>query len=812
MSTEPPANRDVSRRADVSAFVAVLGITTLFASFRFHYDNWLADFDIFTYFLPAFGYVGERLRDGDIPAWNPYFSGGQPQAGDPGAGWMFLPAMIGFTIFDAVNGLKAMILIELLTAGAATYLFCRRIRLVPIAAMVAGLALSTGPMIYGATGYVTIIGQITPFLALGMYATESALQADRTSARIGWSALAGVSVIQTFLSWPQGFMYTVMVIGCWMAWRWLLAPRPDDVSRPVLFRRVLVTGSVMAATALFWGAAGILPRLEFSQQSNIPNGDYSSVIGGDYAAAIWPVEQVVGLFIQNTAFWRPVQISAVVLVLAMFAALCGRRQYGTPFFVVATLIFIDLSIQHSLTRWAFYLIPGFEHLHSHRPTAGLSLVFFPISVLAGSAIHLLQEQSKERFAIVWRTIPMIVFGLVMWRVGVAGWPTSWLQFSLAAIATALILLPVIPRLRTIRMGRFHLQQSVIVGLIVAMLVFPNSIDIVGTIRNPGNLPSMEDSFGLDDEIQDAIDTTMARSTPDSAAEFLQQRQADGEIFRYAPYFGTGSPGTDYIASSSHRREPWAVATLMNARAARLRLEQIGGYNPIHLNYYTEYIAVLNGQPQDYHWLDLFMAGLDRSPLLDMLNVRYVLVPAELGTPVPIAEWGIEVYRDELVVVYENPNAYERAWIVHDVRPAMDGQELTLFDSGTVDGRQVAFVEGDLPSVAPIAAGAVDSAIVSERTPESITIQTSSSSDGFLVVADSYTTGWRAYVDGERTDVLRTNHAFRGVALPAGDHEVVLRYEPGPLRIGLWSSAVATIALGGIWTWAVVDQRRSRRDS
>ena len=45
-----------------------------------------------------------------------------------------------------------------------------------------------------------------------------------------------------------------------------------------------------------------------------------------------------------------------------------------------------------------------------------------------------------------------------------------------------------------------------------------------------------------------------------------------------------------------------VAILASARSARLGLEQISGYNPLHLQSYSEYVEAMNGARQDYHWL------------------------------------------------------------------------------------------------------------------------------------------------------------------------------------------------------------------
>ncbi|CAA9544393.1 MAG: hypothetical protein AVDCRST_MAG87-352 [uncultured Thermomicrobiales bacterium] len=168
----------------------------------------------------------------------------------------------------------------------------------------------------------------------------------------------------------------------------------------------------------------------------------------------------------------------------------------------------------------------------------------------------------------------------------------------------------------------------------------------------------------------------------------------------------------------------------------------------------------------------------------------------------------EAYRDDLVIVYENPTVFDRAWIVHDVRPAMDGQELQLLNSRQVDGRVTAFVDGPLPEVAPPAgSGPGDKVVVTRTEPERIELRAESSAPGLLVLSEVYAEGWTATVDGERVEVLRTNHALRGVPLPAGEHEVVVTYEPESLRIGLWSTGLASVAMLGIWGWALIDWRR-----
>jgi uncharacterized membrane protein YfhO len=77
----------------------------------------------------------------------------------------------------------------------------------------------------------------------------------------------------------------------------------------------------------------------------------------------------------------------------------------------------------------------------------------------------------------------------------------------------------------------------------------------------------------------------------------------------------------------------------------------------------------------------------------------------------------------------------------------------------------------------------------------------------VVVMDPWYPGWRAEVDGQRAPLLRADYAFMAVPVPAGRHEVVLRYRPATLVPGL---ACVLAVLGGAGVWALVRRRREAR--
>jgi uncharacterized membrane protein YfhO len=79
--------------------------------------------------------------------------------------------------------------------------------------------------------------------------------------------------------------------------------------------------------------------------------------------------------------------------------------------------------------------------------------------------------------------------------------------------------------------------------------------------------------------------------------------------------------------------------------------------------------------------------------------------------------------------------------------------------------------------------------------------------GYLVTRDSHARGWRAWVDGQATPVLRAQGKHRAVAVPPGRHDVVLRYRPPGLWMGCGVSGLALCAALALWARAGPSRRR-----
>ena len=86
-------------------------------------------------------------------------------------------------------------------------------------------------------------------------------------------------------------------------------------------------------------------------------------------------------------------------------------------------------------------------------------------------------------------------------------------------------------------------------------------------------------------------------------------------------------------------------------------------------------------------------------------------------------------------------------------------------------------------------------MVEEYGTNDIKLKTSSGTGGLVVLSEVYYPSWKAYVDGQPAEVYATDQLLRSVAIPAGDHEVELRYESQALEVGIMISVIAYAVVG-----------------
>lgn len=804
----PASARPSIPLADAYALTVLLVLTALVAWHRFVFDSWLSRFDIYTQFLPWYHYLGERTRDFDAPGWNPHLLSGTPFAGHPLSGWMYLPAMIAFALFPVLVGFKVMVASHLVIAGVATYAFVRVLGMGPLAALVAAVVFAFGPFLEWNTYTSLQFAQFTVWVPVVLLGIELALRAAQWRDRLVPWSVAGFGVSQMLAGWiGEGWIYAGLLTGAYVGYRALLSPPRSGLGVTHRLRLGLATGAAVLGTGAALGAAGILPRLQVNAQTNLAGGSYAELEGGGVLNAPWEpgylFAQIMGM---GTGYHhRAAGLGGAVVVLMLVALFSARTSFAVPFFAGLTTVALILTLNGTPVHDIFYLIPRYEELHEHDPWRVVALASIGPAVLSGAAVETLQRlRGNYSFLPVLVAIPLgvIAAAVVLGPVdGVAGWAPI---IAVAVVTEIIVVIMALPPEGRFGHSSERISQAALALVIAMVFLQPTGLELTGSWLGWPEDERWEQRWNPDPATEQARGVEVMEEDPGGAGEYLQQQLAASGPFRYLGYGGVGHPEGGWNARSymDRRFDPYAQAILVNGRPMFLDLYEVQGYDPIQLARYVDYIAAVNGKAQDYHTAFVSDEGVD-SPLLDLLDVRYVLVDASLPQDRPdvatLTAGHQEVFRTDYVVVYENQAALPHAWIVHDVRLIKRGEALQPLVAGSVDPYQTALVEGTVPAISAVERAqdpAADRAEVTRYDAEHIEIRTHADEPGFLVVSEVYADGWRAYVDGESVEIMPTHHALRGVAVPAGDATVEMRYEPLGMRVGVPISAgTATVMLG-----------------
>ena len=88
--------------------------------------------------------------------------------------------------------------------------------------------------------------------------------------------------------------------------------------------------------------------------------------------------------------------------------------------------------------------------------------------------------------------------------------------------------------------------------------------------------------------------------------------------------------------------------------------------------------------------------------------------------------------------------------------------------------------------------------VERPRPELLRVRLETPTPRMLVFAESFLPGWEATLDGAPTEIWRANAHYQAVWVPAGAHEIVIRYRPPAFRLGIAIALIGVPTLGFFW--------------
>lgn len=231
----------------------------------------------------------------------------------------------------------------------------------------------------------------------------------------------------------------------------------------------------------------------------------------------------------------------------------------------------------------------------------------------------------------------------------------------------------------------------------------------------------------------------------------------------------------------------------------MQVPTANGISPLALEHIIQLRLLLHsGQRWGWYYP---IENLD-SPVLDLMNVKYLVAGQSGAARLRLLPQFRSVESLPLgLELFENLSVLPRFFLVNTVRQVSSDREA----GELVERRLVSFRDTAITSQAVAglgAGGAGDNGAVQaiDYEPDSLRLTVRTPHPAFLVLADNFYPGWRAWVDGAPAEIVRTDIAFRGLVVPPGTHEITMRFQPAILPVSFAISVATALLLCSLALW------------
>ncbi len=616
--------------------------------------------------------------------------------------------------------------------------------------------------------------------------------------------------------------YIAFVMGIWWLAEAIHAFKHNSLASLGKITGWLVLGSVIGIVMV---AQPFLSNLEYKAYTirGASAGGESGGLSWEYAMN-WSqgIGELITLIISDayggaTAYWGakpgtggPHYVGGIVFLLAVFASF-KVKKLAVRALAVSAVVMTLLSLGHNFELLNLFMFNYFPLFSSFRvPETWLSIVSLVLALLAAYGLTFIFEtvsQRKESFQPVLKAVGI---GLVV-MIGLMVLKTAVFQFerpgerqqAIQQIASGNNVSASDPRvidaadraLASIaeeRIDRYTADATrTLLMLLAAGIVFflfhsqkiPRvvaGILIVGLVTY--DLSSVGRRYFNED-----------RLTNESKAEDL------------VPEYGFDTyliNKKNELGGNGHFRVLSVEGSLTEIARPAFHYETLSGYHGAKLRLYQDYLESI-----------LFDdSGRPNSNALDLLNTRYVVTSGRFPN-------ATQVFQDDQTgrIVYERTGALPRAYFVGNTEVISSSEETwQRIKSPSFDLAQTAILPAELGfKTSPVDSSSIARATLRSHSPHEIKWTVNTDVARLLVVSEIYyPAGWNAYLDGSEVPIHRVNYLLRGVPVPAGEHELDMRFEPNSYIIGYWLTLGATLLVYGtvIGLIGMGWQRKKNEDS
>jgi hypothetical protein len=716
----------------------------------------------------------EALREGRLPLWNPWILCGTPLLANFQPAVFYPPnLLLAFTPWSLPDQMTVYLAFHAFLGMAGTYALLRRYRVRPLAALAGAVVFGGSGFNAARTGQPTLVASAA-WLPWALAASRDWF--DRRGAG-AWAGMAAALAMSGLAGFAQIFVLAAYAFGLFGLVEGLASPRRTDVGRWLGW---IAAGGI----ALVLLCVHLVPTLEFmslAQDAEYPAEDLASGTLHPWALAQLVVPHLLG---------PPLVGANAAHLLSVGGGYYFQTEHSTAVYV---------GVLPLLLPAVLLLSPGDRRRESLAALllAGIGLLFCLWTPLTALALHLpgLAVSRPDRATFLWCTGMALVTGLAADRLasaegpGLRRWANTLAVFAgaLAALFAAVLsvaghrLLPpaVVEHLgeAAVRAAALQALAAVAVALAVvflrargtlgprAFLLATLAFVLVDVGRHASAFNVMQPEASI-----------FRPPRPGGSLEFLAQRRHVEGPFRIIAYEPRRSPFGGVL--------PPSVGAVYDVEDAR-------GFDSINTAAIREVLEAIDPGivvERRGNFRGITRAEAFNLPLLDLLNVRYVLAERSAG-----ALPGLEAVHASDLAVHRNPGALPRAFLVDDIR-VIEGPAALLGAMAAPSFRPDLWAYSAVPIDGPKPprdASPPGTARVLEHRPERVVVEVRADRPALLVLSDAWFPGWQASVGDRERPIHRVDHVFRGVVVGPEDREVLFEYRPASFRLG------AALSLGGL---------------
>jgi hypothetical protein len=713
--------------------------------------------DLYIEHHPAAAYAARVLRAGSLPIWNPYQLAGIPFAAVPYPG-IFYPPNLVYLLFDTAVATELSQVAHLMLAALGMWGLGRALGFAPLGSFVAALTFSW-------SGWMMFQVNVTSAINCMCWLPFTALQVARAARgkRVAHPTLALAVAAQLLCGAPEYAIYNLEAAG-------LLAP-VLLFDRDGRWRRGCIRGAGLLASVLLGvGLAGVqlLPSLELARLGARMGGTLSLEAARGQIGFVADYLPLPAFLAQAAGGLGMASVGCLPFV-GWWLGASDRARRGLWLYALLASALAMLLVSGGPLFDLYHQTPFGRSFR--RPVKFLQIFGFAQALLAGLALTCLDDWRR-------RASPFTA-----WR------SPAWL-LCLAAMAGLALVAP----------GRGGPWTAAVLLLLVLFGIAPGQ-----RLRHAG---------------------LAALALVQAANLFLGARNPDRRPIAQAGIFDRHAALLEELRDRSEGARTYLSASLlglpdlsMNQGTLR-ELRTVVAYQPLAMRRSGEFFRAASRAPggRDPFVGDFALAPDSRFDLMDLASTRFYLVRRGEDLDRFLARAAREPDRSGFrsvsaapdVNVYERAGFVPRASLVGGARVFATGEAaLSALLAPGFDPRREVLLEADsgaASSPAPPPGPVEGSARIRIDEPERVVVDVRAGREAYLLLTDAWYPGWEARLDGRPVPVLRADHLFRAVRVPAGRSELCFEYRPASLRQGAAVSAVS----GLIWIALIGRARRRAR--